>query len=73
MRQRLFTILIALDVFVFALITFGSTKRDETISAACWSLECDGKWQGKLLRPIIDFLLRPLGPNHCLRAWEIEQ
>lgn len=73
MRQRLFTILIALDVFVFAVLTLGGSKRNETISAACWELERDGKWQGKVSRPVIDFLLRPLGPQHCLRAWEIEQ
>lgn len=73
MSQRIFTILIALDVFVFALITLGGTKRNETISAACWELERDGKWQGKFFRPLIDWLLRPLGKDHCLRAWEIEQ
>lgn len=73
MQQRLFTILIAMDVFVFALLTLGASKRNETISAAAWELERDGKRQGKFFRPIIDFLLRPLGTNHCLRAWEIEQ
>lgn len=73
MQQRLFTILIAFDVFIFALITLGGAKRNETISAACWELDRDGKWHGKLLRPVIDFLFRPLGKDHCLEAWKIEQ
>ena len=73
MKQRLFTILIALDVFVFALLTLGGSKRNETISACAWDMDVADKWQGKFFRPIIDFLLRPLGANHCLRAWEVEQ
>lgn len=44
MKPRLLRILIALDVFVFALLTVGGSKRNETISAAAWSLEIDGKW-----------------------------
>jgi len=64
--------LIALDIFVFALLCFGNVKRGETISAAAWSLEMDGKWQGKLFRPIIDWLFSPLQKDHCLQAWMIE-
>ena len=33
-----------------------ATRPSETISAAAWSLEGDGKWQGRLLRPLIDGL-----------------
>lgn len=65
MKQRLLTVLIALDIFVFALFTLGHCKRGETISAALWSLEQDGKWQGRLMRPAIDALLRWLEPDHC--------
>lgn len=32
------------------------TRMGETISAAAWALEADSKWQGKLLRPLIDFI-----------------
>lgn len=72
MRNRILTILIALDIFVFALITLGGSKRNETISAAAFELERDGKWQGKLFRPIIDFLMSGLEKDHCHRAWLIE-
>jgi len=73
MTLRLLRILIALDIFVFALLTLGGAKRNESISAAAWSLEMDDKWQGKLSRPIIDWLFRPLQKDHCLNAWLVEQ
>jgi hypothetical protein len=72
MKQRILTVLVAFDVFIFALLTLGGSKRNETISAAAWSLEMDGKWQGKLFRPLIDWLMSPLESRHCLTAWLIE-
>lgn len=72
MKQRLIIIIVALDVLAFALLTLGNCKRDETISSAAWSLEQGGKWQGKLFRPIIDWLMKWEGPNHCHRAWLLE-
>lgn len=71
-KRRILTILIALDIFVFAVITLGGTKRNETISAAAWELERDGKWTGKLFRPLIDFLFSAIQHNHCHEAWLIE-
>lgn len=47
--------LIWLDVQILRIVTFGRSRPGETISAAAWSLYQDGKWQGKLLVPIIDF------------------
>jgi len=73
MNSRILRILIALDIFVFALLTLGGSKRNETISAAAWSLEMDGKWQGKLFRPVIDWLFSRLQKNHCLECWLEEQ
>jgi len=73
MTARILRILVALDIFVFALLTLGVAKRNETISSAAWSLELDGKWQGKLFRPIIDWLFSPLQKDHCLNAWLTEQ
>jgi len=72
MTARILRILIALDIFVFALLTIGGSRRNETISSAAWSLELDGKWQGKLFRPVIDFLFRPLQKDHCRKAWLVE-
>jgi hypothetical protein len=69
---RLLRILIALDILLFALLTLGSARRNETISAAAWSLEQDGKWQGRLSRPIIDWLLSWLEQDHCAVSWLTE-
>lgn len=65
--------LIWLDVQVFWLITFGQSRKGETISAASWSLHLDGKWQGRVFVPIIDLLFRPWGRDHCRKAyvWQI--
>jgi len=73
MKTRLLRILVAADIFAFALLTLGGAKRNETISAAAWSLEQDGKWQGKLFRPLIDWLLGWLEKNHCHKAWLAER
>jgi len=72
MAARILRILIALDIFVFALVTLGGAKRNETISSAAYSLELDDKWQGKLFRPIIDFLFSLLQKDHCFKAWLME-
>jgi hypothetical protein len=61
--------LIWVDVQVLRLATLGKSRPGETISAAAWSLEMDGKWQGKLLVPVIDFLFRPWMADHCRKAW----
>ena len=43
--SRTFLALIWLDVQVLRIVTFGRARPGETISAAAWSLEGDGKWQ----------------------------
>lgn len=73
MKPRLLRILIALDIFVFALLTVGGSKRNETISAAAWSLELDRKWQGRVFRPAIDWAFARLERDHCLQSWLAEQ
>lgn len=67
--KQILKALIWLDVKVLWLVTFGRSRPGETISAAAWSLEMDGKWQGKLLVPVIDFLFRPWMADHCRKAW----
>lgn len=62
--------LIWVDVQVLRLVTLGKSRPGETISAAAWSLEMDGKWQGKyLLRPLIDLIFWPVQRHHCEQAW----
>ena len=59
-----------LDVKVLWVVTFGRCKLGENISAAAWSLELDGKWQGRLLRPLIDGLFYFVQKDHCAQAWQ---
>lgn len=66
---RVFILAVALDAFLFAVVCLGNVKHGETISAASWSLYQDGKWQGKLLVPVIDFLFRPWMTEHCRKSW----
>lgn len=73
MKRRVLNLLIALDQFVYVLLTFGHGSPDETLSAAAWRWEQAGKWHGKLLRPLIDALARPWGRNHCWHAFDAER
>jgi hypothetical protein len=70
---RLVRWLTAFDIFVFSVVTCGMAKRNETISAASWALEVDGKWQGRIARPVIDWLLSPLEKDHCHSSWLAEK
>lgn len=72
MTRRILNILIALDQFIYVLITFGHGSPDETLSAAAWRWEQAGKWQGKLLRPLIDTLLF-FDQNHCWSSFQAER
>lgn len=69
MKRRILNILVALNQFVFSLITLGGSRPDETMSAAAWRLEQENRWQGKVFRPFIDFLFLPLEKDHCYKAY----
>lgn len=71
-KRRILNILIGLDQFIWVLITLGNAAPDETISAGCWRMEKKGKWQGKLFRPVIDFLFLPFEKDHCYKAYLAE-
>lgn len=71
MKQRILNILIALDQLLWTLITLGKGKPDETISAALWRLESQGKIAGKLFRPVVDTLFW-FDKNHCQQSYLAE-
>lgn len=73
MKQRIFNLLIALDQLAWVIVTLGKGKPDETISAAAWRMEQEGKLAGRVLRPIIDWIFRPLERDHCRTSFEAEQ
>lgn len=71
-RQRVLNVLIAIDQLAWVLLTLGRGHPDETISAAAWRMEQQGKMAGRILRPLIDVLFRPLERDHCRLSFESE-
>jgi len=73
--RRLLNILIALDQLLWTLLTLGNGCPDETISAALWRMERDGKRAGRWFRPVVDWLFSPFGKEHCWQSYvdEIEK
>lgn len=72
-RQRVLNVLIAIDQLAWVLLTLGRGHPDETISAAAWRMEQQGKIAGRVLRPLIDALFMPLEREHCRLAFESER
>ena len=73
LRQRILNLLIALDQLAWVVLTLGKGSPDETISAAAWRMEQQGKLAGRILRPLIDALFRPLERDHCRTSFESER
>ncbi|TSE33408.1 hypothetical protein LCC91_07645 [Tepidimonas taiwanensis] len=73
MKQRLLNILIALDQLLWVVLTLGKGSPDETISAAAWRMEQQGKVAGRVLRPLIDALFYPLERDRCRLSFESER
>lgn len=71
-KQRLLNLLIAVDQLAYVLITLGAGMPDETMSAAAWRTERDGKLLGRLFRPLIDALFWPIEREHCRNAYLAE-
>ena len=46
---------------------------DEMKGAALWRMEQQGKIAGRVLRPLIDALFRPLERDHCRLSFESER
>lgn len=63
-------LLIAIDQLLNVLITplQGSAWADETLSARAWRADCDGRWFGCIMRPLIDGLFF-WQESHCRSAW----
>ena len=63
-------VLIAFDQFLNAAICNG--WADETMSSNAWRMEQEGRFWGKLMRPIIDTLFF-FDDNHCQESFENER
>lgn len=72
-KRRILNLLIALDQLAWVLLTLGNGMPDETISAALYRMELQGKWAGRLFRPVVDVLFLLLERDHCRLSWEAEK
>ena len=68
-KPRLLALAVAFDCLALSALKMGDHYRGATISAECWKLEQEGKWRGKIFRPVVDFLFLWDEPNHCASAW----
>ena len=71
MLRRVKNIAVGLDQFFWVLITLGHGSPDETVSAALWRMELQGKRAGRWFRPVVDALLW-FDPEHCRASYESE-
>lgn len=69
MSNYLFNILVAIDLLLAAVC---GCRRNETLSAAAYSLEKDAKWMGRFWRPVIDLAFSFRQYEHCRIQHEFE-
>ena len=67
--SRALTIAYIFDNLLLALLTLGNCQVGETLSSKAWSLEVNGRLQGRIFRPLIDWLFSAMEPDHCLQAY----
>lgn len=72
MKRRLLNILIAIDQFIYVLLTLGHGSPDETLSAAAYRLWLRDQWGGRYFKPAIDTLFLPIQRDHCKHAYRAE-
>ena len=70
--NRILNLLIAIDQLMYVLLTLGAGHPDETLSAAAYRTEQQGKFFGRLFRPVIDFLFYFAERKHCEKAFKAE-
>ena len=70
MKQRILNILIALDQFIYVLITLGEGMPDETMSAAAYRAHLTARPWG-FMKKVIDRLFW-FDPDHCYQAYMSE-
>jgi hypothetical protein len=67
--KRLLHFLICIDQLCYSLITLGYASPIETMSAAAYRLEQEGRIAGKIFRPLIDALFW-FDPLHCYVSYD---
>jgi len=69
-RKRILMMAYLIDSAILGLLTLGQCRVGETISSVSWDLEASGKPLGRVLRPVIDLLMRVFERDHCLGAYK---
>ena len=69
-KSYLKQVLIAIDQLLNAVICNG--WADETMSSVAWRMEKEGRWFGKLMRPLIDGIFF-WDKNHCQESFNSER
>lgn len=69
-KSYLKQVLIAIDQLLNAVICNG--WADETMSSVAWRMEKEGRWFGKLMRPLIDTIFF-FDDNHCQESFDSER
>lgn len=72
MKRRILHLLVAIDQLLWVVLTLGKGHPDETISAAAWRMEQQGKLAGRVLRPLIDALFWVIERDHCRLSYKSE-
>lgn len=68
--NRVVNVLLALDCFLFSVVTLGKSYTSESFSSAAWRAERDGRFYGRA-RKWIDRLFSLLGQKeHCRVAFQ---
>lgn len=68
--SRALTIAYIFDNLLLALITLGRCQIGDTISSKAWQLEQKGRLQGRIFRPVIDWLFSGMEADHCKGAYQ---
>jgi hypothetical protein len=68
--SRALTIAYIFDNLLLALVTLGNCDIGDTLSSKAHQLDVKGRPQGRLFRPLIDWLFSGMEPNHCYQAYK---
>lgn len=71
LKRRALNLLIALDQWLWCLVTLGHADPDMTLSASAYRSEVLGKLWARVARPVIDMLFF-FDPHHCHKSYLAE-
>ena len=74
LARRGLNVATAFDQFLWVILTLGNGSPDETVSAALWRMETQGKLAGRLFRRPVDWTFFKLfgQRDHCMHAFIAE-